>query len=192
LSPSELSHDDWNLADGIRTVVNDVASFRLRHAESVEAVAVKLCFDDITVAGILILRHRVHVKLVEDLVGPRVLREIEDDRITTVSVTNSVALVARSDVEVESRSYSGQILVELHARPRNEDVGVDFVDRVSRCSVVADEVDPVVAKSGVVERTAELVVKGHRDNVGVALGPVRHVTKTSDPVLGIELDIAEP
>jgi hypothetical protein len=35
-------------------------------------------------------------------------------------------------------------------------------------------------------------VKGHGDDVGVALGPVGHVAKTSDPLLGVELDIAEP
>jgi hypothetical protein len=161
LRPAELGHDDRHLAHGVGAVVDDVAGCGLFDAEGVEAVAVQLRFDDGTVVCVLVFGHGVHVQFVEDFVGPGVRVEVEDFWFQAVAVADGVTLVARRDVQVQARGYGGEVLVELHSGPGDEDVWVYFVDGVGGRGVVADEVGPVVAEGGVVERAAELVAQGH-------------------------------
>lgn len=192
LRPAELGHDNRHLAHGIGTVVDDVASFGLVDAEGIEAIAVQLSFDDVAVTRVLVLGHGVHVQFVEDLVRPRVLVKVEDDGVQAIAVADGIALVARCDVQVQARSHGGEVLVELHAGPGDEDVRVHFVDGVCSGGVVADEVGPVVAELSIIEGAAEFVAEGHRDDVGVTFGPVCDVAKTSVPVLDVEFEVAEP
>ena len=132
------------------------------------------------------------MQFVEDLVSPRVLSKIKHLRFQAVAVADGVALVARRDVQVQARGHGGEVLVELHSGPGDEDVRVHFVDGVCGGCVVADEVGPVVAESGVVEGATELVAQGHRDDVRVAFGPVGDVAEASVPVFDVEFEVAEP
>jgi hypothetical protein len=161
LRPAELRHDDRHSAHSIGAVVDDIAGCGLVDAEGVEAVAVQLRFDDGAVVRVLVLRHGIHVQFVEDLVGPGVRIKIENFRFQAVAVADGVALVARRDVQVQTRGYGGEVLVELHTGPGDKDIWIHFVDGVCGGGVVADEVGPVVAEGGVVEGAAEFVAQGH-------------------------------
>lgn len=163
-----------------------------RDPERVEPVAVEPGLDDVAGARVDVLAAAVEVQLPDDLVRPGVRREVEDDGVAAVGVADGGALVAGGREEVRARRQGGQVLVVLHAAPRDEQAVVRRVDRVRAGRHVAREGGPVVVEVRAVPALAEFVAQGHGDDVRVLLRPRRDVREAAEPALHGEGDVFEP
>jgi len=192
LRPSELADNYRRLAHGLGTIASDVARRWRIDAHGVESVAEEIRLDDVAGARVDVLGHAVEVDFPDEFVGPGMIGEIEDLGFAAGGIADRGALVARGGEVVFARGERGQVLPVLHARPDDEHVGVGGVDGVGACGHVAYERLPVVVQIGNVPRFAQLVAKGHADDVGVVLRPFGDVGEAAAPVGGVEIEVIEP
>ncbi len=143
--------------------------------ERVEPVPVEPGLDDVAGPRVEVLAAAVEMQLPHELVGPRVRGEVEDHGVPAARVPDRRALVARRRQEVRARREGRQVLVVLHAAPRDQEVAVGRVDGVGAGRHVADEGGPVIVQIRAVPALAQLVAQGHGDDVGVLLRPGRDV-----------------
>lgn len=107
------------MSDSFSAVSSHIASWRRIDTQGVDPVAVELSLNDGAVARVEILGHAVEMQFVNNLVSPRMSGQVENDGFAAVAITNGVALVAWSYVEVETGgSKVDFVLVDIRGDSR--------------------------------------------------------------------------
>jgi hypothetical protein len=198
LRGAELGEDDGRLAhSGLACTPRCCrrrvgAGGRCIDSQSVEAVAVQRLADHGARPRVDVLAHLVQVQFPDELVGPGMRVDVEDEGCAACAVADRSALVAGRCPEIRARRQRRQVLAVLHAGPQDQDVGVRGVDGVGAGGHVADERRPGVLRVGCVVRVAQFVAERHAGDVGVLGGPFGYVREAALPGCGGELHVVEP